>query len=95
MPESGDQQDVEVDKGQQLLNELHGIRIGLEQLSLGVSDLTEVIAVAADVEMVDENGSEAEDDGGTGSETGDAFNELGKNILRFFRSRREESPDGS
>ena len=77
-------QEVERSPGQQLLDELHALNIGVEGLTAAVEDLTEVIAVAADIETSDEDGEDKPEDPDR-STAGDVFGELGSTLFKFVR----------
>ena len=86
MPEPG-KGEVEKDKGQQLLDEMHGINVGLDRLAPAVEELTDVVAAAADIELVDEDGEPAEpDEAYRGSPAGTAFGTFGKVLSDFMKN---------
>ena len=77
--------EVVQDKSQQLLDEIHGLNVGVDRLATAVEELTEVVAAAADIEFCDDP------DGGVPatneSAAGQALSGLGKVVVDFLKQR--------
>ena len=70
------------DKGQQLLDEVHGINVGLDRLATAVEELTEVVAASTGIELSEE--TDVEEYGG--SPAGEAIGTLGRALFDFVRN---------
>ncbi len=91
-PQGGE---VNKSPGQQLLDELHTLNIGVERLGAGVEDLADVIAAAAGIELAEEESEEGEAKGGGNG--GGPLGALGSVVADFLSnlSKGQEEPDDS
>ncbi len=78
--------DIESDKGQELLDELGGIREGLTRLAAAVEDTNEILSEATGIELVDED-----EDDQPETDTGAALREMGSIFIDAFKSNMGRS----